>query len=127
MDYKMTPAIGNLKAEGLADDAVRFLIEKHYSDPKIWSRFVEQFRNRDDAKNAGWRGEYWGKSMRSAVLLYKHLPSDALYRVLTDSVRDMISVGIAIYDEDTEMYDLAAGRFFEEYTRDEDGDYVVIG
>lgn len=28
--------------------------------------------------------------------------------------RDMIGVGIAIYDEDTEMYNLAAGRFFAE-------------
>ena len=30
-------------------------------------------------------------------------------------VRDMISAGIAIYDEYPEMYDLAAGRFFREH------------
>ena len=30
-------------------------------------------------------------------------------------MRDMISVGIAVYDEDPEMYNLAAGRFFSEY------------
>ena len=30
-------------------------------------------------------------------------------------MRDMISAGIAIYDESPEMYDLAAGRFFREH------------
>jgi len=29
--------------------------------------------------------------------------------------RDMLGVGVAIYDEDTEMYDLAAGRLFDEF------------
>lgn len=30
-------------------------------------------------------------------------------------MRDMLSVGIAVYDEDPEIYNLAAGRFFSEY------------
>ena len=29
--------------------------------------------------------------------------------------RDMLGAGVAIYDEDTEMYDLAAGRLFDEF------------
>lgn len=110
MEYKMKPAIGACDLHGRAEDAVRFLIKKHYSDPALWAKFVDRFRVRDDAKNAGWRGEYWGKSMRSAVLLYMHAPSDGFYGILTDTARDMISTAdelgrVSTYTVETEFKD----------------------
>ena len=57
---------------GSAQSAVRFLTEETYYDRELWAKFVDQFRLRDDSRNEAWRGEYWGKAMRGAAMVYRY-------------------------------------------------------
>jgi len=81
-----------MKLNGIADFAANFFQEKQLKEVKLWKSFVDVFRSQPDGENAGWRGEYWGKMMRGATLVYKYTRDEELYQVLTDSVRDMITV-----------------------------------
>ena len=76
---------------GAAQKAVRFLTEETYYDRELWAKFVNQFRLQDDARNEGWRGEYWGKAMRGAAMVYSYSQDEKLYAVLTETVKDMLS------------------------------------
>ena len=96
------------KYTGAAENAVTFLNqEKHLRNTALWAKFVEQYRIRTDGENAGWKGEFWGKMMRGAVLVYQYCRDEALYSVLTDTVKDMITVGfdgrVSTYSLDTEF------------------------
>ena len=75
---------------GFIDRSIRYIEEFQLLDPVLWRRFVEQFRHNADSADAGWRGEYWGKMMRGACLIYSYTQNDALYRILTDTVKDIL-------------------------------------
>ena len=68
----------------------RFIEEFQLLDPVHWKRFVDQFRIHSDTEK-GWRGEYWGKMMRGACFVYASTRNPELYRVLNDTVRDMLT------------------------------------
>ena len=68
----------------------RFIEEFQLLDPVHWKRFVDQFRIHSDTEK-GWRGEYWGKMMRGACFVYSATRNPELYRILTATVRDMLS------------------------------------
>ncbi|MBR2019252.1 MAG: glycoside hydrolase family 127 protein [Clostridia bacterium] len=93
---KIEPRLARVNAvqsyRGCASDAAHFLEREALTDPILWAKFVNQFREQTDGTNNGWRGEYWGKMMRGAVTVYEYTRSERLYRVLTDSVRDMLTV-----------------------------------
>ena len=80
------------KYTGQTARAVSFVTENQLLDVGLWRRFVDQFRNPADGKNNGWRGEYWGKMMRGASLVYEYSRDAALYAVLEDTVREMLSL-----------------------------------
>ena len=80
---------------GAAEDAVRFLTTDALTDPALWKKFVQTFRDQQDGDNLGWRGEYWGKSMRGAAMVYAYSQDENLYRILTDTVRDLLTVAEA--------------------------------
>lgn len=88
--YPFCAAPVTAKLTGEADAAARFLTEKTYLDRALWHKFVEQFREQPDSENHGWRGEYWGKSMRGAVTVYRYLRDERLYDVLTETVEDLL-------------------------------------
>ncbi|MBQ2716368.1 MAG: hypothetical protein IJF21_06170 [Clostridia bacterium] len=77
---------------GLTERAVSFLTANQLSDREMWRRFVDQFRRPIDGVNNGWRGEYWGKMMRGAVLVYEYSRDAELLDILTETVCDMLSV-----------------------------------
>ncbi len=77
---------------GLADRAARFLQKEQLSDVVLWRKFVDLYRSQPDAENQGWRGEYWGKMMRGAALVYAYTQDESLYQILTDTVKDMMTV-----------------------------------
>jgi len=91
-DKFFTPADGSTAYTGYAADSIGYIENAQLLDPALWALFVEQFRigNVDDHDN-GWRGEYWGKMMRGACFTYAYTQNDELYKVLEDSVRDLIS------------------------------------
>lgn len=69
---------------------ISYLEKEHLCDEKLWAVFVDQFR-----KHTGegwlWNGEYWGKSMRGAAMIYRCTQNERLYHVLKNSVLDLLS------------------------------------
>lgn len=66
-----------------------FIEEFQLLNAELWERFVQQFRE-DADRDAGWRGEYWGKMMRGACFVYSYSKNKKLYETLTKTVFDMI-------------------------------------
>lgn len=73
-------------------ETARLLFEMQYGDAALWHRIADQFRVQKDSENLGWRGEYWGKSMRGATLLYHMTKDAALYARLEETVREMLTL-----------------------------------
>lgn len=88
---------GELQWKGHLDSDIRWLETRHFLNNKMWKLFVNQFRLHSDSPSAengwinGWRGEYWGKSMRGAVATYMYTKNEHLYLIMTESVKDMLS------------------------------------
>ncbi len=79
----------NTKYKGFVDSAFRFVEDAQLIKPELWTRFVNQFREDADYEG-GWRGEYWGKMMRGASLVYQYTKNEKLYSVLSHTVNEMI-------------------------------------
>ncbi len=77
---------------GKEAETVEFLLREQYFNADLWKKFVNQFRLRLDGDTVGWRGEYWGKAMRGAVMVYEGCRDEKLYQAITDSVKDMLTV-----------------------------------
>ena len=122
-----------IKFQGLADQTARFLQKEQLCDANLWARFVDIFRMQPDGTNQGWRGEFWGKMMRGGVLVYEYTRDPHLYQILTDSIRDMISVAeadgrVSSYTRETEFdswdlwcrkYVMLASEYYLEICRDQ--------
>ncbi|MBQ3085421.1 MAG: glycoside hydrolase family 127 protein [Clostridia bacterium] len=76
---------------GAFERAAKFIHDEQAMNVTLWKRFVEQFRLGDDSEKGAWRGEYWGKMMRGACFVYSYTRDEALYRVLRDTVEDMMT------------------------------------
>ncbi len=83
------------KYNGILEDTFRYIEDFQLKDRKLWKRFVDQFRLHTDTE-FGWRGEYWGKMMRGASLVYAHTRTPELYTILAETCRDMMTAA----DED---------------------------
>ena len=75
---------------GFIDKTYRFIEEFQLLRPEMWNRFVNQFREEDADFEGGWRGEYWGKSMRGAAFVYSYTKNPDLYAILRQTVIDVI-------------------------------------
>ena len=92
---------------GVANNAALFLQEKFLCDVPTWRLFVDVFRTKADSEKRGWKCEFFGKTMRGAALVCAYTGSDELYAVLTDAVRDMLTVAeedgrVSTYTKETE-------------------------
>ena len=79
-----------LQARGIMDDAVRFVTECQLKDRELWLRFAEVFETKEDSALGRWRGEYFGKQMRGAALVYAYTQDEELYGVMTDTVLSLL-------------------------------------
>lgn len=77
---------------GSGDSTARFFTREALLDEGLWKKFVQAFRDKTDGTNLGWRCEYWGKMMRGAAMIYEYSRDEALYRVMRDTVCDMMTV-----------------------------------
>lgn len=77
------------KFKGFLDKAFHYIEDFQLTDPSLWKRFVQQFRE-DADHDAGWRGEYWGKMMRGACFTYCYTQDEKLYNILVETIRDMM-------------------------------------
>ena len=71
--------------------SVDFIKKEQVKDRALWAKFVHQFRIRDDVKDAGWRGEYWGKMMRGACVVYTLDQDEELYEILQETVKEILT------------------------------------
>lgn len=78
------------KYDNFIDDTFSFIEKIQLLSPELWQRFVNQFLEHSDSKDAGWRGEYWGKMMRGATFVYSYTKNEDLYIVLKNTVLKMI-------------------------------------
>jgi len=124
----------SIRFYGVADGAARFLEKEQLSDVLLWKKFVDLYRTQPDAENKGWRGEYWGKMMRGGALVYAYTRDESLYRILTDTVKDMLTVAeedgrVSSYKRESEFdawdiwcrkYVLLGCEYYLEICTDED-------
>ena len=103
-------AEGSSKFEGRFQDAVELITKIQLKDPSKWALFVSQFKNGVDGivDGRGWRGEYWGKMMRGASMIYRYTQDKELYDILEATVIDMMSAQdadgrISSYDREHEF------------------------
>ena len=83
--------LGSTKYRTAIDDMNKFVENNQLLDADLWKLFVEQFRSNVDDFDKGWRGEYFGKMMRGGCLTYQYTKNKALYKVLKDAVKDMLT------------------------------------
>ena len=76
---------------GIVDDMVQFITEKQLKRRDLWHLAAEQFAGTPDDEDDGWRGEYWGKLMRGACIVYEYTQDEELYTILTETVHELIS------------------------------------
>ncbi len=121
------------KFDGVVDSIYDFVAKNQLCDRTLWTRFVNQFRYGDDSNDNGWRGEYWGKMMRGACFVYSYTRDEELYKILEETVTDMLSVAdddgrISSYTREKEFcgwdmwcrkYVLLGMQYFLEICKDE--------
>ena len=59
-----------------------FVLKDQALNTEMWDHFVSVYISKIDTKDGFWRGEYWGKAMRGACLVYQYNHSEKLYQVL---------------------------------------------
>ena len=101
---------GSFDYRGHADHAIRFVEDFQLLDRSLWEKFVRVFTEspKPDTADKGWRGEYWGKMMRGACITYQYTQNPVLYRLLTETVEDMLKAPeedgrISAYDREAEF------------------------
>ncbi|MDO5329139.1 MAG: glycoside hydrolase family 127 protein [Coriobacteriia bacterium] len=91
-NYECKPATNiSMNYTGFYKNLMDFTKQTQLLNKDMWKQFVDVFRTKEDAEKSAWRCEYWGKTMRGAVLCYKYDQSDELYNVLEETVRDLLS------------------------------------
>ena len=124
---------------GYVNKMINYIENYQLLDKNLWKRFVEQFKIDADA-DGGWRGEYWGKMMRGAALTYSYTRNPKLYKILSETVRDMINVGyefgrISTYPQKNEFdawdmwsrkYVLLGMQYFLEICEEEDLNHEIV-
>ena len=85
-----SPSINCLSLSLYPGELIDSLIEREYLDENKYRLFASQFRLHSDSSGS-WRGEFWGKFVRGACFCYASRPSKKLYKIIEDSVFELIS------------------------------------
>ena len=80
-----------IKTNGIMDNAVNFVIDNQLKGRASWEKTVEVFETREDSLDEFWRGEFFGKQMRGAALVYLYTKDEELYEILTDTVKALLT------------------------------------
>ena len=87
----------------IADSICAYLTASQVGDEALWAKLTDQYKYRTDGKGQ-YKGEYWGKIMRGATLIYRHTHDQRLYTVLEKTVCDILSLctdeGLSSYSPD---------------------------
>ena len=80
-----------VETNGIMEKAVDFVLNNQFRKTTSWEKAVEVFSTREDSHDEFWRGEFFGKQMRGAALIYEYTKDEDLYKILTDAVIDLLS------------------------------------
>ena len=80
-----------IKENGIMNEAVNFVLNNQLLNRENWQKTVEVFETREDSEAGRWRGEYFGKQMRGASLIYAYTKNEELYDVLTETVKSLLT------------------------------------
>lgn len=99
---------GKANYSGFPQKVVDFIRREQVKDKSLWRKFTEVFGTGADVNDKGWRGEYFGKMMRGACLIYIYTGDKELYNILFSAVKDIIgrqepSGRISTYDVKSEF------------------------
>ena len=78
--------------EGMLGQMLEHSEKKQLLDTELWKKFVHEFRLLSDSADNGWRGEFWGKTMRAGALVCRCTRNEELSDILHDAVRDILTV-----------------------------------
>lgn len=76
---------------GIADRVIRLVEREQLKDRKLWELVDGQFKGTPDDGDHGWRGEYWGKLMRGACMVWEYTRDVELYGILRESVLRLLA------------------------------------
>lgn len=79
-----------LKINGVTDDYVGFVSDNQLKSVDRWYKLVEPFVTKEDS-DGFWRGEFFGKEMRGASLIYEYTKDEELYGVLVKAVEKILA------------------------------------
>ncbi|MBO4262541.1 MAG: glycoside hydrolase family 127 protein [Clostridia bacterium] len=87
---------------------VSFVMRKQLKEYRIWKTFIRPYFYLSDGEDNGWRGEYWGKAMRGACLIYNYNEDPQLYEVLRYAVEELLKYQdkdgrLSSYEKDVEF------------------------
>lgn len=85
------PQPGTIDLQGREKQYLDFITETQLLDRSLWEHFVAVYRTKADGADRGWRGEYWGKMMRGACLVYRCTKDARLYELLRQSVAALLA------------------------------------
>ena len=99
----------SMNISGTFAEYLRIITEKQLLDKKLWQNCINVFSSGIDDEDKGWRGEYWGKMMRGACLVYSVTKSKELFDVLTEAVEGLLakqesSGRLSSYSVENEFY-----------------------
>lgn len=77
--------------EGTWQKVTDTVLNRQLLKTDLWSGFVNQFRSNVDGNGYGWRGEFWGKMMMGATMMYEQSKDPALYQVLLATCEDILT------------------------------------
>ncbi len=123
--------------DGLLKEAVEFAERNQICEVGLWRKFVDLFRWGKDGCGdvwVSWRSEYWGKMMRGASMVLRYTKDENMYKILEDSVRDILTAedaqgrisGYSIEDEFQRWdiwgrkYVMLGMMYFMEISKDEE-------
>ena len=70
---------------------VDFVIQTQILNRAMWKNFIEVFKDKTDSEDLRWRGEYFGKAMRGACLVYQFNKSKEIYDILKETVIELLN------------------------------------
>ncbi len=95
--------------DGFIDKTIKYIEQFQSLDASLWKKFVDLFREEDADSEGGWRGEFWGKTMRGAAFVYSYTKNPELYSVMAKTVRDIMNTA----DDKGRITTYAASHEFE--------------
>lgn len=103
------PAAGEITVTGEMKKYLDFILSQNILGEKNRRMFVSAYTEKYDTDDLGWRGEYWGKTMRGACLVYRATGDRALYADITEAVEAILGAAeedgrISTYTRETEFH-----------------------